>query len=458
MKVEHSAQPGFNRRNFIGASSVAAAYALLGGIELVPGQEPEKPADEKPAVPKVKCGVIGLGSWGRELVATLQRVPQAELVAICDTYAAALRRASRLAPGATAIQNYRELLAAPELDAVLVATPTHLHKEIVLAALEAGKHVYCEAPLAHTVEDAREIARAARAAYKQIFQAGLQYRSDNQRLYVQRNIRSGELGSFVMVRAQWHKKQSWRAASPNPEREKELNWRLDKAVSPGLVGEIGIHQLDQVCWFLNRLPLRVHGYGAIAAWADGREVADTVQLVVEFPGQVRLLYDATLGSSFDAEQEVYFGTNATVVMRGSRAWLFKEPDSPLAGWEVYAKKELFVPSSETGIVIAADSSKQLLHVAPGQQPITPEKTPLHQALEAFVGNCAEFRAEVHDFTEAYGQTDRATFEQHMAANFKARPAAGYREGFIATLIALKANEAVVTGQPVELRPEWFELG
>lgn len=458
MKLEPDNIQKLDRRSFITTGSIAAAYALLGGVELTAAQNTEKPSEEKPTGQKVKCAVIGLGNWGRELVNTLLRVPQAELVMICDTYPPALKRVATVVPEVKTTQDYRSIISDPDIVAVLVATPTHLHKEIVLAALAAGKHVYCEVPLAHTIEDARQIAQAARAAYKQVFQTGLQYRSDYQRLYVQRNIRSGELGNLVMVRAQWHKKQSWRAASPNPEREQALNWRLDSAISPGLVGEIGIHQLDQVSWFLNRLPLSVHGFGAVRTWQDGRDVPDTVQLIMEFPNQVRLIYDATLGSSFDAEQEIYFGSNATVVLRESRAWLFKEPDSPLAGWEVYAKKEMFVPSSETGIVIAADSSKQLMHIQTTHQPVTPEKTPLHQALEAFIGNCAEFSAEVQDFTDAYGESDRATFEQHMAANFKPRPAAGAKEGLIATVIALKANEAVRTGRKVEFNPAWFELG
>ena len=65
---------------------------------------------------------------------------------------------------------------------MIIATPTHQHKEIALDALKAGKHVYCEAPLAHTIEDARAIAQAAKAARQQIFQAGLQNRADPERI------------------------------------------------------------------------------------------------------------------------------------------------------------------------------------------------------------------------------------------------------------------------------------
>ena len=109
----------------------------------------------------------------------------------------------------------------------------------MLAALKAGKHVYCEAPLAGSIEDAREIALAAKAAKNQVFQTGLQLRSDKQRLFLLPFIRTGALGKTVLARSQWHKKTSWRSASPNPDREKALNWRLSKATSLGLIGEIG---------------------------------------------------------------------------------------------------------------------------------------------------------------------------------------------------------------------------
>src|SRR5262249_38260307 len=155
------------------------------------------------------------------------------------------------------------ILENKDIKAVIIATPTHQHKEIALAALKADKHVYCEAPLAVTVEEAREIATAAKAARRCLFQAGLQTRSDPQRHFILPFIRSGALGQWVMVRSQRHKKGSWRATSPNPEREKELNWRLNKETSGGLVSELGCHQIDSSNWFLNTLPVAVSGIGSI---------------------------------------------------------------------------------------------------------------------------------------------------------------------------------------------------
>ena len=72
-----------------------------------------------------------------------------------------MNRAGDLVPKAEKFDDYHKLLAKPEVQAVIVATPTHLHRNIVLDALKAGKHVYCEAPLANTIADAKDIARAA---------------------------------------------------------------------------------------------------------------------------------------------------------------------------------------------------------------------------------------------------------------------------------------------------------
>ena len=98
----------------------------------------------------------------------------ARIAAICDTYAPALKKAAEIAPAAGAFADARAMLDAVDVEAVVVATP-HLHRELVLAALQAGKHVYCEAPLASTVEDARAIALAALAA-RTVFQGGVQGR------------------------------------------------------------------------------------------------------------------------------------------------------------------------------------------------------------------------------------------------------------------------------------------
>jgi predicted dehydrogenase len=192
----------------------------------------------------VKLGVIGIGQWGREILATLSRLPSAEVAAICDTYEPYLKRGIEGAPKAVSFTDYRKLLENKDIEAVIIASPSHQHKEVALAALAAGKHVYCEAPLAITIDEARAIALAAQQASKQVFQVGLQGRSNALYNHVSQFVKSGVLGSPTQVIAQWNKKQSWRRAAPTPERERELNWRLYNKTSAGLMGEIGLHQVD----------------------------------------------------------------------------------------------------------------------------------------------------------------------------------------------------------------------
>ncbi|MBI5772143.1 MAG: Gfo/Idh/MocA family oxidoreductase [Verrucomicrobia bacterium] len=447
-----------SRREFLRGGSLASIMAALGAVEIRAQEKPKDaaaPTQYKTIGPPVKCGVIGCGQQGRDIINTLMRLPNAPVVAVCDHYEAFLKRGKEAAPDAETFTDYQQLLAKKDVQAVLVATPSHQHREIALAALKANKHVYCEIPLAHTIEDARAIAQAAKASYKSNFQTGLNLRSDPQRRFLLEFIRGGAAGTTVKMRGQWHKKQSWRRASPNPDREKEINWRLNRKISPGLIGEIGIHQVDVLAWFINARPVSVTGFGGIAHWRDGRDVPDSVTAVFEFPAQATLSYECTLANSFDSDYEMLFGSDAAVMLRGNKAWMFKEVDSPLLGWEVYARKDDFF--KETGIALVANATKL---AAQGANPVEDApftNTPLSYALESFIANSNSTGAGVEDFLSNFGDNE-AGVREYLAGIAKNRaPAAGWQEGYEATVTALKANEAVLKGQKITFQKEWFEV-
>jgi predicted dehydrogenase len=406
----------------------ASAFTLVMALHAEELRAEPAPAPA-PAGPPVGIGVIGLGPHGRELLASLARLPGAPVNGICDEYAPAVKRAAEIAPKAATYPDYRKLLDDPNLQAVVVATPSHRRRQIVLDALQAGKHVYCEAPLAVTLEDCQAIARAA-AASKLVFQSGLQWRSDPQHHHALKFVRTGVLNKVAQARAQWHRKDSWRRPAPTPEREQAVNWRLSNATSAGLLGEVGIHQIDVVNWFLKALPTAVSGFGGTLVWQDGREVADTVQCLFEYPGGVHLTYDATLGNSFDGAYELLMGSDSAMLTRGDRAWMFKEADSPLLGWEVYARKDKF--GDETGIALVANATQLLAQgKIPGQENVSndPTKTPFYAALEEFVTSIRQGK----------------------------KPESGPLEGLQAAVVAIKANDAVKQGTRVAFQPEWFTL-
>jgi predicted dehydrogenase len=417
---------GVNRRDFL--KGAAATLSLLmsetGLSRVVVAQEP-------PTGPPLKLAVFGLGPWGREILTTLARQETADVVAVVDPYEPAFRRASDIVPNAQTVADWRQALDIPGLEAVVVSTPSHLHREIAVAALEAGKHVYCEAPLASTLDDVQAIVEAAQAASgKVIFQSGLQGRYNALWEHVSNFVKAGVLGDAALAVGQWNKRDSWRRPGPTPEREAALNWRLDPATSAGLPGEVGIHQFDLVSRYLGALPASITGAGAVRAWRDGRKVPDTIEVTLEFDGDVRLSYTSTLAASFAGSFTVFSGSDASLLIREQRAWMVKEADSPLLGWEVYARKEPVM--DETGIALVADATKIL---AAGKKPgeegaVEPEQEALYLALEDFA---------------------RAVREQRA-------PAAGIAEGYQATVMSILAHEATMSGERRVTPPETYTLG
>jgi predicted dehydrogenase len=194
------------------------------------------------------------------------------------------------------------------------------------------------------------------------------------------------------------------------------------------MGEVGIHQLDLVAHYLGSRPTAIVGTGSIAAWRDGRKVPDTATCVLEF-GAARATLRATLASSFGGAYTAFQGSDSSLLMKENRGWMIKEADSPLLGWEVYARKETV--HDETGIAMVADATKLLeAGKEPGAEgPLEPEQPPLLLALEGFARSIRQ----------------------------KKPSACGPADGYAATVAALKANEAVLANGRVELRPADYSL-
>jgi predicted dehydrogenase len=163
----------------------------------------------------VKIGLVGVGQWGREILSALSRIESADVRFLCDTYEPYLKKSLEIAPKAATVSDYRKLLDVSDVEAIIVSTPSHLHREIAIASLQAGKHVYCEAPLANSIEDARAIGIAAQQS-KAKFQAGLQGRSNALFKHVSQFVKAGVLGSPILATSQWNKKTELATGRPNP--------------------------------------------------------------------------------------------------------------------------------------------------------------------------------------------------------------------------------------------------
>ena len=175
------------RRNFIHAGAALTAAAHVSKAS---------PGD------KIAVGVIGTGARAQELMQSILKRPQdAEIVGVVDAYKGRIERAlDRTGGRAKAYPDYHELLAQKSIDAVVVATPDHWHRRIILDAIAAGKDVYSEKPMTYRSSEGVEIVQAARAAGR-ILQVGSQGVSSDADRKAKDLILSGKLGKVKVVRS-----------------------------------------------------------------------------------------------------------------------------------------------------------------------------------------------------------------------------------------------------------------
>lgn len=372
----------------------------------------------------LRVGVIGCGRQGRAIIAELSSFDDVELVAVCDIESRRLRAGKRRAPNAATFEDHQKLLDAGGIDAVFVATPTHLHLEPARDAMQAGVHVYCEAPLAGSIEDARALSDAAQRA-SVVFQAGYLARSNPvyqlaRTFFVSDAVRT--LASMQAVRA---RKTSWRTPANNAEQDRRLNWRLQPDLTTGLAGEWGSHQFDVFNWYTDTYPSQVMGSGAIRLHDDGREVADSISMLLTYPSGASLSYNATLANSYEGRHELFRGENAAIKLAWSHGWMFKEADAPTQGWEVYANRQQF--HQDEGITLIAGAT-QLAEQGKLKDGVGLPNTSLWYGIESFL---------------------KAVTDQTPVS-------CSASEGARATIVGIKADQAIRTGQIVKIDPS--ELG
>ncbi len=352
----------WTRRAFVkGAAAAAAAFSI--GL---PARAASPFGEDKRET--IRCAVIGAGDQGRLLLSQLVRLRDVKVTAVCDVLKP--HREKAIAIAGRNVESYDDaahlLEEETDVQAVILAVPTYLHASIGIASLEAGRHVFCESPLAHSIEAAKALARAA-ASSKKILQVGHQRRSSRLYPHAQTHIECGAIGDLVQIRAQWHRKQSWRRAVSDPKEEKLLNWRLYRETSGGLLLEQGCHAVDLANWYFGELPTSVTGIASLAHFRDGREVPDNAQALLEYPGGRQVSISASLSNSYGGEWELVIGTEGAILLLDQgKGLLFREADAVSAGWEQYAKKETL--GDFRGIVLDADATKYASHEKPERLP------------------------------------------------------------------------------------------
>jgi len=390
-----------DRREFLRATAGGLAASLF-----TPSLALTRPAIRAEA--PVNLAVIGAGRQGRAILGELATIAECTVGAVCDDDDSRLQSALRRAQGVKGYASHKELLEKePGVGAVVVATPTHLHKDIVLDCLKAGKHVYVETPLAHTLEDVQAIAEAAKGSTR-VIAAGFQGRANPVYSLARSFFKAGALRTLAVLRSQNNKKTSWRTPGSTPERDALLNWHLDPTISLGLIGEMGSHQFDVYHWYLGRHPVSARARGDLRLHKDGRTVPDTVACELTYDDGVVLDWSCTLANSYEGRYELLCGEMAAIKLAWTHGWMFKEADAPTAGWEVYANRQQF--HNDQGITLIADATK-LAAQGKLQAGVGLPYSALYYSLADFVKSVAESQAPACSISDAARTTAVAIFAQ-----------------------------------------------
>jgi predicted dehydrogenase len=277
-------------------------------------------------------GLIGSGGRGRQLMRLcLQADPAVQFVGVCDAYEPRRRMGMEMAgPNAKEFVDHRKILEMKEIDAVIIATPEHLHGPQLLDAIAAGKDVYVEKPMTYSVEEGVRIIQAVRKSDR-IVQAGMQRRSAPMCLEAKNLVDQGVLGDVTLVRAQWY----WSVSplDPNVKFEGDFNWELFLGPAPkrpvdprralqwnwywdysgGMITGQGVHLLDLVQWFMGKgTPRSAVMQGG--SYRLGGECPDVFSASYEYDG-FTVSWILSYNNCFDNGWKVTFhGTQGTLVI------------------------------------------------------------------------------------------------------------------------------------------------
>jgi predicted dehydrogenase len=252
-----------------------------------------------PAADRVRGAIIGSGGRGRYLTGEFKEIG-VEMAAVCDVYEPNLQAGLKVAStGAKAYDNYKRVLDDKSIEVVVVATPDHWHAQMTIDAVEAGKDVYVEKPLAHTIEDGFRMIDAVRRT-KRIVQVGTQRRSMDLFIEGKKVMDSGVLGSVKLVNSWWLNHTAafsnrqiqgkidwnqWLGTTPKRELtpERLFNWYWYWDYSGGLLVGQAAHVMDAINWYMDsKFPTAVTATGMKPNIA-GAEVPETCTMTVEFP-------------------------------------------------------------------------------------------------------------------------------------------------------------------------------
>ena len=354
------------RRRFLRAG-VAQSALLAGAWPARAGsihglsEAAAEPAKAYPAADQIGLALIGAGGRGQDDTQTALQVPGVRLVAAADCYDGRLTHCKeRWGSGVFTTRDYREILARSDVDAVLIATSDHWHKQAAIDAMQAGKDVYLEKPMIHLYSDGPEIVGAARRTGR-ILQVGSQRVSSVVYKQAKQLLESGAIGKINVVNAWWDRTPNnpvlafnstiptdaspetidWQrfvgSAPPEPfNAEHFFQWRKWKAYGSGVAGDLFVHLFSGTHFITgSHGPTRAVALGGIRYWNDGRDEPDVLLGLFDYPEGFNLhLRVNFVNGGPENEGFTFVGSEGTLQIGGGAVTVTRAPRQPVPDYSI----------------------------------------------------------------------------------------------------------------------------
>lgn len=296
-----------NRRKFLAnlglasAGLVAASKGEGAPAVNVLGRPGLLPADQH-----IRIALIGAGGMGSEDLNTALQHSNVSVTAVCDLYKGRIEAAKKKwGSNLFVTEDYKAVLQRSDVDAVIIGTPDHWHQPISIAALQAGKHVYCEKPMLHSVSEGRALVEAWKKSGK-VMQIGSQGVSSLGNEKAKELLAAGAIGELNYAEGFWarmSREGAWQYRIPADASAQTVNWdryeRVKKhAYDPlrffrwrnyldygtGMSGDLFVHLFSSLHFITNSLgPNKIAAMGGLRYWNDGREVPDVLLGMFDYP-------------------------------------------------------------------------------------------------------------------------------------------------------------------------------
>lgn len=303
------------RRNFLRAatsSTIALGTGLaLSGSKVFAGSVS---GDQAAPGQKFRIGVIGCGNRSKTIIGALNSVPELEIAALCDIVEHKTAQRAALIKNGPKPHFYTDMeamLKKEPLDAVAVITPNDTHKDIVITCLEAGKHVFCEKPMAITVADCNEMIKVVKKTGKSL-QIGTQRRHSGVYKKLVEVICTRPVGKILQSDL-FDYRGDWRVPEADEYPAGVAYWRLDQRRSGGIVYEMGAHIIDVNNWVFDSEPVEVCSLQSVNNLTlRKRDSSDHAGVLVRYANNALMNYGGNTYNYGASAPDTFFCENASV--------------------------------------------------------------------------------------------------------------------------------------------------